>query len=70
MWPKQLRLVCQEGDRVRLLGAEAQQHFTRPPGRFTEAGLVKTLEELGVGRPSTYASTLAVLQVWGRSGVL
>ena len=58
-------LACQEGDRVRLLGAEALQHFTRPPGRFTEAGLVKALEELGVGRPSTYASTLAVLQARG-----
>ena len=45
-----------------LLSAEAAQHFTRPPARFTEAGLVRALEELGVGRPSTYASTLAVLQ--------
>src|SRR5262245_37240332 len=41
---------------------EAKQHFTEPPPRFTEATLVKRMEELGIGRPSTYASTLAVLQ--------
>src|SRR5207253_1959203 len=38
------------------------QHFTQPPPRYTEASLVKKLEELGIGRPSTYASTLQVLQ--------
>ena len=41
---------------------EAMQHFTQPPPRFTDASLVKTLEEIGVGRPSTYASTLGVIQ--------
>ncbi|HTV31761.1 MAG TPA: type I DNA topoisomerase [Methylocella sp.] len=41
---------------------EANQHFTEPPPRFTEATLVKRMEELGIGRPSTYASTLAVLR--------
>jgi DNA topoisomerase-1 len=41
---------------------EASQHFTEPPPRFTEATLVKRMEELGIGRPSTYASTLAVLR--------
>ena len=41
---------------------EADQHFTEPPPRFTEATLVKRMEELGIGRPSTYASTLAVLR--------
>ena len=41
---------------------EARQHFTEPPPRFTEATLVKRMEELGIGRPSTYASTLAVLR--------
>ncbi len=41
---------------------EAGQHFTEPPPRFTEATLVKRMEELGIGRPSTYASTLAVLR--------
>jgi len=40
----------------------AEQHFTQPPPRFTEASLVKKLEELGIGRPSTYASTLSVLR--------
>ena len=41
---------------------EADQHFTEPPPRFTEATLIKRMEELGIGRPSTYASTLAVLR--------
>jgi DNA topoisomerase-1 len=41
---------------------EADQHFTEPPPRYTEATLVKRMEELGIGRPSTYASTLAVLR--------
>lgn len=41
---------------------EPLQHFTEPPPRFTEASLVKKLEELGVGRPSTYAATISVLQ--------
>jgi len=39
------------------------QHFTRPPPRYTEASLIKALEELGIGRPSTYAPTLRLLQV-------
>ncbi len=41
---------------------DATQHFTEPPPRFTEATLIKRMEELGIGRPSTYASTLAVLK--------
>ncbi|MCI0467114.1 MAG: type I DNA topoisomerase [Beijerinckiaceae bacterium] len=41
---------------------DAKQHFTEPPPRFTEATLIKRMEELGIGRPSTYASTLAVLR--------
>jgi len=51
-----------EGDRVTDKSIEAEQHFTQPPPRYSEATLVKKLEELGIGRPSTYASTLAVLQ--------
>ncbi len=51
-----------EGDRVTDKSIEAEQHFTQPPPRFSEATLVKRMEELGIGRPSTYASTLAVLQ--------
>jgi DNA topoisomerase I len=51
-----------QGDALKNRGIEAKQHFTEPPPRFTEATLVKRMEELGIGRPSTYASTLAVLQ--------
>ncbi|MBL4721273.1 MAG: type I DNA topoisomerase [Alphaproteobacteria bacterium] len=47
---------------VTLAEAKAEQHFTQPPPRYTEASLVKKMEELGIGRPSTYASTLKVLQ--------
>ncbi|MCB1519545.1 MAG: type I DNA topoisomerase [Hyphomicrobiaceae bacterium] len=49
------------GDRLKDDAIAADQHFTQPPPRFTEATLVKRMEELGIGRPSTYASTLAVL---------
>ena len=51
-----------EGDRVTDRKIEPEQHFTQPPPRYSEATLVKRMEELGIGRPSTYASTLAVLQ--------
>ena len=50
-----------EADHADLLEAKSEQHFTNPPPRFTEASLVKRLEELGIGRPSTYASTLSTL---------
>ena len=50
------------GDRLKDKGIEAEQHFTQPPPRFSEATLVKRMEELGIGRPSTFASTLAVLR--------
>ena len=50
------------GDVLDEKNVEAKQHFTEPPPRFSEATLVKRMEELGIGRPSTYASTLAVLQ--------
>lgn len=52
----------QQGDHADLLNATSEQHFTSPPPRFTEASLVKKLEELGIGRPSTYASTLSTLE--------
>ncbi len=51
-----------EGDRVPLADVLLQQHFTEPPPRFSEASLVKTLEEYGIGRPSTYASIISTLQ--------
>jgi DNA topoisomerase-1 len=51
-----------QGDKLRDKGVEAEQHFTQPPPRYTEATLVKRMEELGIGRPSTYASTLATLE--------
>jgi DNA topoisomerase-1 len=50
------------GDTPAKRGVDAAQHFTQPPPRFSEASLVKRLEELGIGRPSTYASTLQVLK--------
>lgn len=51
-----------EGDRVTRQAVLPEQHFTQPPPRYTEASLVKKMEELGIGRPSTYASILQVLQ--------
>ncbi|MFX3631330.1 MAG: type I DNA topoisomerase [Candidatus Pristimantibacillus sp.] len=53
------------GDVVHSESIEPKQHFTQPPPRFTEARLVKTLEELGIGRPSTYAPTLETIQKRG-----
>ena len=51
-----------EGDPLTHRDVKASQHFTQPPPRYTEASLVKKMEELGIGRPSTYASTLSVLR--------
>ncbi|HEX5765498.1 MAG TPA: DNA topoisomerase I, partial [Woeseiaceae bacterium] len=51
-----------EGDVISLDKLRPEQHFTEPPPRFTEASLVKTLEEYGIGRPSTYASIIATLK--------
>ena len=51
----------EEGDTVDLKTIRSEQHFTEPPPRFTEASLVKTLEEHGIGRPSTYASIISTL---------
>ena len=52
----------QSGDSPVKTGVEATQHFTQPPPRYSEASLVKRLEELGIGRPSTYAATLQTLK--------
>lgn len=53
------------GDRLKKKKIEPKQHFTQPPPRYTEAKLVKTLEEKGIGRPSTYAPTLNTIQQRG-----
>jgi DNA topoisomerase-1 len=52
----------QAGDRIKLAGVVPTQHFTEPPPRFSEASLVKALEEYGIGRPSTYASIISTLR--------
>jgi len=52
----------EQGDKVTATQIEPAQHFTQPPPRFTEARLVKTLEELKIGRPSTYAPTIDTIQ--------
>jgi DNA topoisomerase-1 len=54
-----------EGDKLNLSEANATQRFTYPPARYTEASLVKKLEELGIGRPSTYAPTISTVQKRG-----
>ncbi len=51
-----------EGDELRDAGVEATQHFTEPPPRYTEATLIREMERLGIGRPSTYASTVSILR--------
>jgi DNA topoisomerase-1 len=53
--------VLEVGEIVNLLELDAEQHFTQPPPRYTEASLVKTLEEFDIGRPSTYASIISTL---------
>ncbi|WP_269713609.1 type I DNA topoisomerase [Caulobacter sp. NIBR2454] len=54
--------VINEGATAQVREARADQHFTEPPPRYSEASLVKKMEELGIGRPSTYASVLTVLR--------
>ncbi len=54
--------LMKSGDRPARKSVDANQHFTQPPPRYSEASLVKRLEELGIGRPSTYAATLQVLK--------
>jgi len=54
--------AMKEGDTVTLVALHPEQHFTQPPPRFTEASLVKALEEYGIGRPSTYASIISTLR--------
>jgi len=54
--------LVNQGASAKVIQAKADQHFTEPPPRFSEASLVKRMEELGIGRPSTYASVLTVLR--------
>lgn len=63
--PNKMLPDLKEGDEVFQKDIEPKQHFTQPPPRYTEARLVKTLEELGIGRPSTYAPTLDTIQKRG-----
>ncbi len=51
-----------EADKLALADVTPSQHFTEPPGRYSEAKLIKTLEEFGIGRPSTYVSIISVIQ--------
>ena len=53
----------QEGDAIKLNKVDAIQHFTQPPGRYTEASLIKNLEKEGIGRPSTYAAIIETLRL-------
>ena len=53
--------VLKEGQNVQILKIDSDQHFTQPPNRYTEASLVRTLEENGIGRPSTYAPTISTI---------
>ena len=53
--------ALREGDATRVLDVTPSQHFTEPPPRFTEATLIKALEEHGIGRPSTYAATISTI---------
>ena len=52
----------EKGDNLDLIKLDSVQHFTEPPARYNEASLIKTLEKFGIGRPSTYAPTLATIQ--------
>ncbi len=61
----QLLPELSEGDSVFLKEVEAKQHFTKPPSRYTEATLIRTLEEKGIGRPSTYAQIVSTIKERG-----
>ncbi len=54
--------ICQKGENLNLIKLYNEEKFTEPPGRYTEAGLVKELESRGIGRPSTYASIMRTLE--------
>jgi DNA topoisomerase-1 len=66
--------ALEEGDRLTTESMDPREHQTKPPARYTEASLIKRLEEMGVGRPSTYASIISTIQdrgyVWKRGNAL
>lgn len=57
--------ICKKGDELKLLDLQNEEKFTEPPGRYSEAGLVKELESRGIGRPSTYASIMRTIEERG-----
>jgi DNA topoisomerase I len=59
---KQILPELSQGEDLNLIKLDPEQHFTQPPPRYTEASLIKKLEELGIGRPSTYAPILSTIQ--------
>ncbi len=54
--------LCKVGEKLKLIDLQSQEKFTEPPGRYSEAGLVKELEARGIGRPSTYASIMRTIE--------
>ncbi|MBU2101623.1 type I DNA topoisomerase [Patescibacteria group bacterium] len=66
IWPSKTKdgelPEVEKGNLLKVLGVNPEQHFTEPPARFNEASLIKTLEEYGIGRPSTYAPIISVIQ--------
>jgi DNA topoisomerase-1 len=62
---EQILPPLEKGQKLELIALVPTQHFTQPPPRFTEASLVKTLEKMGIGRPSTYASIISTIQERG-----
>ncbi|MBP6884077.1 MAG: type I DNA topoisomerase [Candidatus Pacebacteria bacterium] len=54
--------ICKEGEELKLLDLTSEEKFTEPPGRYSEAGLVKELESRGIGRPSTYAAIMRTIE--------
>lgn len=54
--------ICKVGEKLKLINLESEEKFTEPPGRYSEAGLVKELESRGIGRPSTYASIMRTIE--------
>ena len=54
--------LLKNGDELALIELLSEQHFTKPPARYSDAGLVKAMERYGIGRPSTYAPTIATIE--------